>query len=98
MRIKAFFQQWCTLRPWPQRGRNAPSRPMFAVSIAEPFSKTVNSERDAALREICLLEEPARLADNATKLELDGLKMGRSACGWKAPGRPINQLRCASAF
>ena len=26
---------------------NAPSRPMFAVSIAEPFSKTVSSERTA---------------------------------------------------
>ena len=55
---------------------NAPSRPMFAVSIAEPFSKTVSSERTAPCREIGVLEEAARLADDSTKLELNGLKMG----------------------
>jgi len=46
---------------------------MFAVSIAEPFSKTVSSER--TLREIGVLEKPARLADDVPKLVLDRLKM-----------------------
>jgi hypothetical protein len=45
-----------------------------------------------------MLEEPARLADDGTKLELDGLKMGAIRLRLEVSMAPINQLRCASAF
>ena len=47
---------------------------------------------DGALREIGMLEEPARLADDVTKLEHDGLKMGLdplAAGGLQGAEQPI---------
>jgi hypothetical protein len=58
---------------------NAPSRPIFAVSIAEPFSSTVSSERTAPSREIGMLEQPARFAHDRAEFERDRLKMQRDS-------------------
>ena len=60
---------------------NAPSFPMFAVSIAAPFAKTVNERSPSGSRRI---QGTACLADNVAKPEVDRLNVGVDprAAGW----------------
>jgi hypothetical protein len=51
-----------------------PSRPMFVVSIADPFSRR-QQRKDGALRKIGVPEKATRLADDGAELELDRLEV-----------------------
>ncbi len=55
---------------------NAPSRPILAVSIAAPFSRTVSNERTEPCGKIGVLEKAARIANHVAEFKLDRLEMG----------------------